>query len=183
VIKLTDVANQRLLDAFLAQGDNQQLYERVLASPDDARRSDELGSRFQDFYAELRFTKFISSLIRFTAIELGVRNQKIANACQPTDEIERVVDSLVIDTEKSEREEQSDWQDVLTDKRILEEQEMLTLLYLRNLKEVEAAHMLGVSQQAVSKSKKRALLKLRKQLEGGGMHEFVSASKASTRKR
>ncbi|BAH46565.1 hypothetical protein BBR47_55880 [Brevibacillus brevis NBRC 100599] len=188
-IKLTDVANQRLLDAFLAQEDNQQLYERVFNSPHDTQRNDELDSRFQEFYGEVRFTKFISSLIRFTAIELAVRNQKTSNVCQPTDEIERVIDSLVSDPDKSEREDNSEWEDVLSDKRILDavqaltenEQEILTLLYLRNLKEAEAASLLGVSQQAVSKTKKRALLKLRKQLEGGGIHEPVNASKASAK--
>ncbi|MDC0760640.1 sigma-70 family RNA polymerase sigma factor [Brevibacillus sp. AG] len=189
MIKLTDVANQKLLDAFLAQADNQQLYQRVHASLGDTQRSDELNSRFQEFYAEVQFTKFISSLIRFTAIELAVRNQKIGNACQPTDEIERVVDSLVSDTEKSEQEDKSEWVDVLADKRILDavqsltekEQEILKLLYLRNLKEVEVARLSGVSQQAVSKAKKRALLKLRKQLEGGGINDPVNTGKASTK--
>lgn len=188
-IKLTDVDNQRLLDAFLAKEDNQQLYQRVFNSPHDTQRNDELDSRFQEFYGEVRFTKFISSLIRFTAIELAVRNQKTSNACQPTDEIERVMDSLVSDSDKSEREDNSEWEDVLSDKRILDavqaltenEQEILTLLYLRNLKEAEAASLLGVSQQAVSKTKKRALLKLRKQLGGGGIHEPVNASKASAK--
>ncbi|MED1944892.1 MULTISPECIES: sigma-70 family RNA polymerase sigma factor [Brevibacillus] len=188
-IKLTDVANQRLLDAFLAQEDNQQLYQRVLNSLDDTQRNDELESRFLEFYDEVRFTKFISSLIRFTAIELAVRNKRTSNACQPTDEIERVIDSLVSDSDKSEREDNFDWKDVLADKRILDavqtltekEQEMLTLLYLRNLKEAEAASLLVVSQQAVSKTKKRALLKLRKQLEGGGGHEPVNTGKASTK--
>ncbi|WJQ81597.1 sigma-70 family RNA polymerase sigma factor [Brevibacillus brevis] len=189
MIKLTDVANQKLLDAFLAQADNQLLYQRVLASPGDKQRSDELDSRLQTFYAEVQLTKFISSLIHFTAIELAVRNQKIGNICQPTDEIEMVVDNLISDTYKSEREDTSEWEDVLADKRVLDavqtltekEQEILKLLYLRNLKEVEAASLLGVSQQAVSKTKKRALLKLRKQLEGGGIHEPVNASKASAK--
>ncbi|WP_157448589.1 sigma-70 family RNA polymerase sigma factor [Brevibacillus brevis] len=188
-IKLTDVANQRLLDAFLAKEDNQQLYQRVFNSPDDTQRNDELDSRFQEFYGEVRFTKFISSLIRFTAIELAVRNQKTSNACQPTDEIERVIDSRVSDSDKSEREDNFEWEDVLVDKRILDavqtltekEQDILKLLYLRNLKEAVAASLLGVSQQAVSKTKKRALLKLRKQLEGGGIHEPVNASKASAK--
>ncbi|OUQ85204.1 hypothetical protein B5G50_28320 [Brevibacillus brevis] len=188
-IKLTDVDNQRLLDAFLAQEDNQQLYQRALNSPDDTQGNRELDCRFQKFYDEVRFTKFISSLIRFTAIELAVRNQKTSKACQPTDEIERVMDSLVSDSEKSEREDNSEWEDVLADKRLLDavhdltenEQEILTLLYLRNLKEAEAASLLGISQQAVSKTKKRALLKLRKQLEGGVIHEPVNTSKASAK--
>lgn len=188
-IKLTDVANQRLLDAFLAQEDNQQLYQRVFNSPEDRQRNDELDSRFQEFWDEVRFTKFLSSLIRFTAIELAVRNQKTSNACQPTDEVERVIDSLVSDSDKSEWEDNFEWKDVLADKRIWDavqtltekEQEVLTLLYLRNLKEAKAASLLGVSQQTVSKTKKRALLKLRKQLEGGVVHEPVNTVKASAK--
>ncbi|MFF0830532.1 hypothetical protein ACFYU8_26635 [Brevibacillus sp. NPDC003359] len=62
MIKLTDVANQKLLDVFLSQADNQLLYQRVLASPGDTQRSDELDSRLQEFYAEIQLTKFISSL-------------------------------------------------------------------------------------------------------------------------
>ncbi|RAT99235.1 sigma-70 family RNA polymerase sigma factor [Brevibacillus sp. Leaf182] len=189
VIKLTDVANQKLLDAFLAQADIQLLYQRVLTSPGDTQKSDELDSRLQEFYAEVQLTKFISSLIRFTAIELAVRNQKIGKVCQPTDEIEMVVDNLVSDTNKSEREDTFEWEDVLADKRVLDavqtltekEQEILKLLYLRNLKEAEAASLSGISQQAVSKTKKRALLKIRKQLEGGGIHEPVNTGKASTK--
>jgi RNA polymerase sigma factor, sigma-70 family len=172
----TNLSNQKFLDAFLAQEDNQQLCQRVIASPDDTqKRNDELNSRIQEFYAELQLIKYISSLIRFTAIELAVRTQKIGKVFQPTDEIERVIDSFVSDTGKSEWENKAKWEDVIADKRVLDavqtltekEREILALLYLRNLKEVEAATLLGTSQQAVSKTKKRALLKLRKQLLGG----------------
>ncbi|KZE49334.1 sigma-70 family RNA polymerase sigma factor [Brevibacillus parabrevis] len=171
----TNLSNQKFLDAFLAQEENQQLCQRVIASPDDTQKRNELNSRIQEFYAELQLIKYISSLIRFTAIELAVRTQKIGKVFQPTDEIERVLDSLVSDTGRSEWENKAKWEDVIADKRVLDavqtltekEREILALLYLRNLKEVETATLLGTSQQAVSKTKKRALLKLRKQLEGG----------------
>ncbi|MGP0750647.1 hypothetical protein ACAG12_26510, partial [Escherichia coli] len=82
------LSNQKFLDAFLAQEENQQLCQRVIASPDDTQKRNELNSRIQEFYAELQLIKYISSLIRFTAIELAVRTQKIGKVFQPTDQIE-----------------------------------------------------------------------------------------------
>ncbi|MGF9908113.1 sigma-70 family RNA polymerase sigma factor [Brevibacillus porteri] len=191
MIKLTDAANKKFLDAFLAQADNQELYQRVLFSPDDTKGIEELNRRFKEFYAEARLIKYISSIIHYTSIELSLRNRKIDKACQPTDEIERLVDGLTCISNEGDREGVQEWKDALSDKRVLEaiqrltekEQTTLTLLYLRNLKEREVARLLGVTQQAVSKVKKRALLKLRKQLEGGEMYEPVNAAKASAEQR
>ncbi|MFS0558711.1 sigma-70 family RNA polymerase sigma factor [Brevibacillus sp. 179-C9.3 HS] len=172
MIKLTDVANQKLLDAFLAQVDNQQLYQRVLASPDDTQGIDELHRRFQEFYAELRLTKYISSIIHYTAIELAVRNRKLGNVCKPMDDMEKVADGVMSTVNDSDQDDMGEWKDVLSDKRVLDaihqltekEQKVITLLYLKNLRESGAANLLGISQQAVSKAKKRALEKLRDQL-------------------
>ncbi|TQK42171.1 RNA polymerase sigma factor (sigma-70 family) [Brevibacillus sp. AG162] len=191
MIELTDAANKKFLDAFLAQADNQELYQRVLFSPDDTKGIEELNRRFKEFYAEARLIKYISSIIHYTSIELSLRNRKIDKACQPTDEIERLVDGLTCISNEGDREGIQEWKDALSDKRLLEaiqrltekEQATLTLLYLRNLKEREVARLLGVTQQAVSKVKKRALLKLRKQLEGGEMHEPVNAAIASAEQR
>jgi RNA polymerase sigma factor (sigma-70 family) len=191
VIELTDAANKKFLDAFLAQADNQELYQRVLFSPDDTKCIEELNRRFKEFYAEARLIKYISLIIHYTSIELSLQNRKIDKACQPTDEIERLVDGLTCISNEGHREGVQEWKDALSDKRVLEaiqrltekEQTTMTLLYLRNLKEREVACLLGVTQQAVSKVKKRALLKLRKQLEGGEMHEPVNAAKASAEQR
>ncbi|MGM0712515.1 sigma-70 family RNA polymerase sigma factor [Brevibacillus parabrevis] len=171
--ELTDIANQKLMKAFLVQADNQQIYQCLCAYPEDTQCTEELKRRFEEFLKEIRLIKYISSIIHYTAIELSLHKRKQDRIYHPVDDFEKLVDGLTYTTNELIVEEKQCWKEVLTDKRLLDaihkltekEQTILNLLFLENIKESEVACLFGVSQQAISKTKKRALLKLRKQLE------------------
>ena len=51
------------------------------------------------------------------------------------------------------------------------ERGIITYYYLHEWKEKEIARLLDITQQAVSKTKRKALEKLKKELSQGGFHE------------
>lgn len=67
---------------------------------------------------------------------------------------------------------------VLTEK----EKNILSLIYMKELKEGEIAMSLNISQQAVSKTKRRALQKIREMVRKDEKNETTSASKTNSRR-
>ncbi|WP_164684910.1 sigma factor-like helix-turn-helix DNA-binding protein [Brevibacillus reuszeri] len=62
------------------------------------------------------------------------------------------------------------------------EKNILSLIYMKELKEGEIAMSLNISQQAVSKTKRRALQKIREMVRKDEKNETTSASKTNSRR-
>ncbi|MED1790366.1 sigma-70 family RNA polymerase sigma factor [Brevibacillus laterosporus] len=178
-----DLAGTKLFKAFLNQEDNFKLYQKVIANPEDRQIFQKLKRQFNEFYGEALLIKYISSTIHYTAIELSIRKRKLDKVIQPLkNEIEATVENITYFHDKN-------WNEAISDEKVLNsimkltenERNILTFYYLHELKEKEIAHLLDITQQAVSKTKRKALVKLKKQLSLEGFHEPARSCKKSTK--
>ncbi|GED55191.1 hypothetical protein BBO01nite_44320 [Brevibacillus borstelensis] len=156
----------KVIRSFFSDPENKRIYEKVIES----NREDlleELNKRFREFFLEVRLIKFISTIIHNTVIELDIQARKKAQFLDPYD---------------SALHDKLSTQEALGDKKVLfddeviskafqsltnNEKKVITLAFVKELKESEIAKRLNVTQQAVSKTKHRALKKLRETIRKG----------------
>ncbi|ASS74439.1 hypothetical protein CIG75_05175 [Tumebacillus algifaecis] len=166
-----------LLRCFLEEPENQRLFCEG--------KREELERRFADYYFEMRFLSFVRKHIHFEAQHLlrKVRRKQIQ---EPLSLNQKVGDAegtgretldLIVDTTVSVEEKviaQTSALDDLTPHEGLhralqtlphKQQLILQLLFVEGLTEQEAAEILGISQQAINKNKRKALAMIRGQLE------------------
>nr|WP_276564989.1 sigma-70 family RNA polymerase sigma factor [Brevibacillus halotolerans] len=181
LVNSIDLAGTKLFKAFLKQEDNYNLYQKVIAHPEDRGISQKLKKQFNDFYEEVLLIKYISSTIHYTAIELSIRKKKLDKVIQPLKyESEGVAENITNFHDK-------DWKEAISDEKLLHsimkltenERGIITYYYLHEWKEKEIARLLDITQQAVSKTKRKALEKLKKELSQGGFHEPARSCKKS----
>ncbi|WP_044899305.1 sigma-70 family RNA polymerase sigma factor [Brevibacillus thermoruber] len=166
---IDNVQVNKLMRSFLKQPEIQKLYRKWVDHPDDKDTSNELNERFKKFYSEIRLIKYISSVIRYTAIEFDVRERKQYQLHQPLEE--EFSQKLCVNMDIA-FDENDLLGEVIGDERVLRavqtlterERSILTLFYLQGNKEIEIANRFGITQQAVSKTKRRAIQKLQNHL-------------------
>lgn len=152
--------------SFLNDPENKRIYEKVIESNREDLLID-LNRRFKEFFLEVRLIKYISTIIHNSVIELDIQARKKAQFLDPYD---------------SALHDKLSTQEALGDKKVLfddeviskafqsltnNEKKVITLTYLKELKESEIAKQLNITQQAVSKTKCRALKKLRETMQKG----------------
>lgn len=160
--------NKKILIVFLSEKDNKSIFEKWSKSPNDKELFLELNKRFKDVFHEMRLTKYISLIIKRSAIEFDIC---LKNKTNLDDHLKDDIKCAVTEEKTSNLEE------VIGDENILElynklltevEKRVLNLHFLAGYKMIEIASMLKISQQAVSKMKLRALNKIRDGLYKGG---------------
>lgn len=163
LLKNSTFQNNHIIKSFLDIPENKKIFDQIIKLEDDADSIKELNKRFKEFFLEIRLRKYISTIIHNSVVELDIRTRKKEQILSPYDDKVQLNDfaSTSIDMDKLTSiftdEKISNALKVLTEK----EKKIITLIFFKDLKEVEIAQILNISQQAVSKTKQRALQKIR----------------------
>ncbi len=145
---------------------------------------EKLDESFREFYFKIRFTCYLSQAIYFNAINydkkvklFSDRNRSILDEPVQDDENRTLIDLFVSTKWKEKKEEEyigsSRIEDHLANYTLYKvvqlltenQRHLLSLAYIYGLNDSEIAIYLNKSQQAVSKSHKKALEKLREMIE------------------
>ncbi|MCA1060998.1 sigma-70 family RNA polymerase sigma factor [Rossellomorea aquimaris] len=173
--------HNKAVESFISQGANQKLVEDFLRHP-SAMKEDRLNEAFKAHYFDIRFTSYVSSSLYFHSVNFDKHIRKYSERHpltldnQTNEEGMSFID-LVPDPspdispftnystlgECLENEELLKAYKTLTDKQ----KHILDLAYVQELSDTEIARMFGVSQQAVSKTHRKALCILKTILEKG----------------
>lgn len=168
---------------FLEDATHFALYIRYHKKPSQEIRN-ELCKRFHKFLFSVRFTKYLSSLIRFSQIDfhrsyrkLMDRNQLIFDS-MVGDEKEVSVGELLsisvkMGTATKPLKNREEFQDSIEDPHLYiafskltdRQKEIVTLAYAVDISDTEIASLLKVSQQAITKTRSNALGKMRQFFE------------------
>ncbi len=182
------IQTDRLLQSFFKEESHRKLYERALHDP-NCQNVRALDEAFQAFYFRIRFTSYVSKSLHFHCMNDDKKRREMEQTML-----------LTLDKPLSS-EEEATFKDFLVDEGAdlfsiylknsgrLEEQinsaalfkafqhltnkerEVLDLVFRENLTDTEVAKSLNKSQQTVSKTKKRALEKLKRSFEGGDWYD------------
>jgi RNA polymerase sigma factor (sigma-70 family) len=168
---------EQLIQKFLSDKSNKELYQQYLKDPTKEVR-ELLDWRFKKFYFRIRTLSYFSKMLHFESKNFDKKersyqvrfplilddsindegNVKVADLIQDTNYKE------MINGDKLEDyiEDSSVYRSVqnLTDKQ----KEILYLVYVKNMQDTEVARLLGVSQQSVTKTKNKAIQKVRRDL-------------------
>lgn len=170
-----------IIKSFLEIPGNTELFNKAIYHP-TKKAKQQLDDSFKEFFFQIRFTSYLSNAIHFNAINYDKklklfleRNQPILDlpahgytgtslsAYQPLQH--RVHQDLCIDSSNIEDHLTSDFLFEGIQQLTKNQRQILSLAYIFGLNDTEIASYLNKSQQAVSKSHKKALSKLRDVIE------------------
>ncbi|MGM0752900.1 MAG: RNA polymerase sigma factor [Bacillota bacterium] len=173
--------HNKAVDSFISKSENQKLIEDFLRQPSE-RKEEHLNEAFKAHYFDIRFTSYVSSSLYFHSVNFDKHVRKYSERHPLTldnkvdqDEggsfIDLVPDPAEIPpfshystlTECLENEELLQAYEALTDKQ----KHILDLAYIQEFNDTEISRILGISQQAVSKTHRKALSTLKSILEKG----------------
>lgn len=177
--KKTSPGEDRLLVEFFEMEDNKSLYNNYLKNPSKDKKII-LDDRFKKHVYLTRCVAYLIKSIHFYSqkYDYAVRNNSKKYPLildSPVDEaytlIEKLSTSIQENTEYSSRlEEYISDPDLFNRLELLTERqkEILYLKYIKELKDNEIAKLLNISQQAINKSKNKALTQLKKGVAKNG---------------
>jgi RNA polymerase sigma factor (sigma-70 family) len=176
-----------VMKAFLDKEENLIIFAEAICFPCKKNKGN-LDRKFKQFYLELRLTKYLSTLLHYDSIYFDKRKRKIANRFpllldQPInyggEELTLLVDiipseGLVKETERIFLESHR-LEEHLTDMKLFEAIKILTdrqkrileLSFIEQMSDRRISNELGVSQQSISKTRNKALLRIKEYLKGG----------------
>lgn len=169
--------NNPLIKNFLSEKDNNQLFKKAICYPFLQNR-EALDQAFKEFYFSIRFTAYISSTLYFHGINIDKKIRQYKSRfplhfensinestgyyskdymqyyenfdISPEDILEHINDFTLYETIKNLNSNQK---------------EILQLAYIKGLTDSEIGLLLEKSQQAVSKSHRKALLTIKDNLK------------------
>lgn len=168
-----------IITSFLKDKEHYRLFKLVIDSPTPENKKS-LDDSFKNFYSNVRLTSYLSKTIYFNAInfdktERSFKDKNILILEKPIKdgESDTLVDILDSSSENIETYKSDKIEDHIANSKLYEaiqkltnnQRQILSLAYVSCLNDTEIAKMLNKSQQAVSKSHKKALDKLKKYLE------------------
>lgn len=173
-----------IIKSFLNIAENMDLLKEVINNPTSILTK-KLDDTFREFYFRIRFTSYLSQAIYFNAINydkkvklFSDRNKTILDI-PVKDKKGRTVIEFFCSMEWKDCQEDciysSNIKDHLTNASLYKgieqltenQRQLLSLAYIFDLTDSEIATYFNVSQQAVSKSHKKILKKLREIIENG----------------
>lgn len=179
-----------MVQDFLKQKQHFQLFQKTIRHPSQENQQ-RLNEAFQNYYAEIHLTKYISQTLSryakdFLAKERTGQNHYLLTLDKPVpskeDEGKQITYAEWIsdetDSVESKLEGKGQLLDHIESKKLYEgliglthrQFMILNLHFFCNLSYNEIAYHLGITKQAVSKTMGQALGKLRKHFEEGGNH-------------
>jgi len=181
-----------IIKSFLNIPENMDLLREVINKPSDASKKT-LDEAFREYYFNIRFTTYLSQAIYFNAINydkkiklFSDRNQSILDRPLRGDQNGTLIDFLTSAEWKKGQDVQitsSNIGDHLTSQILFDgiqrltdnQRQLLSLAYIYGMNDSEISIYLNKSQQAVSRSHRKALRKLREIIEadkeGRGLDE------------
>ena len=182
LIKFERHLQNPVIKSFLDIQENMDLLAEVINNPTNLSKK-KLDDTFREFYFKIRFTNYLSQAIYFNAInydkkvKLFLERNKSILDCQINDgESVTLIDYLASKEWQEGQEvyfESTNIADHLTSYSLYQaiqlltenQRQLLNLAYIYGLNDSEIAIYLNKSQQAVSRSHKNALTKLREIIE------------------
>ena len=170
-----------IIKSFLEIPGNTELFNEAIQHPTKMVKQ-QLDDSFKEFFFQIRFTSYLSSAIHFNAINYDKKLKLFLERNQltldlPTKGYERTSFSpglspqhrdyqeLSIDSSNIEDHLTSDFLFKAIQQLTTNQRQIVSLAYIFGLNDTEIASYLNKSQQAVSKSHKKALNKLRESIE------------------
>ena len=171
-----------VIKAFLDIPENMDLLVDVINNPTNLSKKN-LDDKFREFYFKIRFTNYLSQAIYFNAINFDKkvnlfldRNKSILDSHLKNGEELTLIDYLVSKEWQEGQEvciDSSNIGDHLTSYSLFtaihelteNQRQLLSLAYIYGLNDSEIAIYLNKSQQAVSRSHRKALKKLKEMIE------------------
>ncbi|MEL3972955.1 sigma-70 family RNA polymerase sigma factor [Rossellomorea oryzaecorticis] len=175
-----DLKGNKAVESFMTQPEHQELLKEFLTSSSPSAEN-RLNEAFKAHYFGIRFTSYVSSSLYFHSVNFDKkirlhRGRQLLTLDQPLggDEDGTFKDMIPDSGEPVTLPEQS-LEDAISDEALLaafrkltdRQREILDLAYVKEMSDTEIAKVLLVSQQAVSKSHKNALARLREELQKG----------------
>lgn len=190
LVKTEKHLHNPIIKSFLAAPENMALLKEVIDNPTDILKK-KLDDIFREFYFKIRFTTYLSQVIYFNAINYDKkiklfldRNISILDRPLKNDREGTMIDRLSSAVWQDGQEiSSSNISDHLTCPSLFigtqllteNQRQLLSLAYVHGFSDSEIAAYLKKSQQAVSRSHRKALKKLReileKDREGRGLGE------------
>ncbi|WP_371069684.1 sigma-70 family RNA polymerase sigma factor [Sediminibacillus sp. JSM 1682029] len=180
--------NNTIVSTFLKDQDNYQLFVQTICYPSQANTK-KLDDKFRAYYFNIRLTTFLSNTLHFNAINydkkyknVKMRNQLILDS-PLTDDSEYTLKDVIEDKQQVSNLEAMfsngrdySLEDLVVDERLYQaianltenQKKILNLAYVHELSDTEIATVMKKTQQAVSKSHKKALKRLRRSLNETG---------------
>ncbi|KGP90069.1 hypothetical protein N780_07215 [Pontibacillus chungwhensis BH030062] len=170
-----NLRGNRAVETFLQKPEHQEMLKEYVDSPSPTRK-EHLDQAFKVYYFGLRFTSYLSTSLYFQSVNYDKRMRRFAehNALtldQSVGDEDGITfkDQVLSEGEVLYMEAPTSLKDCIDDDLLLEayvsltdkQREVLDMAYLFELKDTEIAKRMDTSQQAVSKSRKKALKKLR----------------------
>jgi RNA polymerase sigma factor (sigma-70 family) len=170
--------NNPVIKAFLSKEENYQLLKKSICYP-TLQNQELLDQTFRAFYFYIRFTAYVSSTLYFHGINLDKKIRE-TNYRFPITLDQPIGDNSEI-SYKDLAEHREDFEiesdnllDYIIDSNLYKalqditsnQRKILYLVYVKGFTDSEVSILLNKSQQAVSKSRSKALKKVRKYIEG-----------------
>lgn len=172
---------------FLKEEEHLRQFVQAICFPTNENK-DRLNELFKQFYSEIRLIKYFSTILRNNSINYDKKQRKNKDRYplildQPVsygDDDHMTLASLIpsentaivymLTENSSHLEEYIDHPQLYRALKQLtpNQKKIIELAYVQELKDTEIAKLLGVSQQSISKTHKKALNRIRDYLERGG---------------
>ncbi|MGD6844768.1 hypothetical protein ACQCVH_19930 [Bacillus infantis] len=165
---------------FLRQEEHQKLYEDYLDDPDE-KNKDRLEAAFKRYFRHVRFVSYLNKTIYYESKKFDMEARELRARYQltldvPAAEAESGAEPLIqlLEDESALRPfieiPSGRLEDYSADPRLakiiksltLRQQEILFYAFVRSLPDAETARLLGISPQAVSKTKNKAIETIRR---------------------
>jgi RNA polymerase sigma factor (sigma-70 family) len=172
-----ETVQNRLFNAFIRSEKGEQLLKMYLSQPSN-ENLERLDEAFKIYYLKIKTFSYFSKTISFEAKHFDKKRRKIADRFlvildSPIDEEENITmkDMIADYSQYVSNISLENWEDNITNEVIRNsikvltkrQKEVIKYSFFQNMRDKEIADKLGISQQAVSKTKKLALNKLRRQ--------------------
>lgn len=171
-----------LFTEFLSLQENSELFTSYKKAPTIQKR-EALDQAFKQFYKRIRAISYLSKVIHFESKRFDKRFRKdrernLLILDKPSNEEEIIIKDLLTD-ESSENHFNELYSERIEDyihspiiskslRNLTPHQKyILFLAFIKNLKDIEIAKKLCISQQAVTKAKNKALMKVRRDCNAG----------------
>jgi len=170
----------KLIEQFLSDEENKRMYQEYLKNPIDKNRR-KVNLAFKKYYKEVRTISYLQKVIEFETKRLD-KKQRIYEEKHwlildkpVNDEKKNNLYEIIPDTSVTDNFEEIHFdhlEDYFENPLILNalakltkrQKDILYLAFVKNLKDGEIAKQFVISQQAVTKTKNKALEKLRREL-------------------
>lgn len=167
---MENFTENKLISSFLKEQNNQELFNSYREMKIELIK-EQLDSRFRVYYKKYRLISYLIKMLHFESKHMDKKLRTHQNRYQlgiSEDETEKLITDI-----KSEyipiMESSLNIQDHVENKELFlritkltkKQQEILSLVFIRQMTDTEVAKYYGVSQQSISKTKKNIIKKLK----------------------